>query len=60
MPVPTLADYCTLADIAPSSLKAVTAGKTLIFDRVEMLELANRHRIAVVGSTAETVMEIST
>ena len=45
---------------AGATCLSVTAGKTLIFDRVEMLELANRHRIAVVGSTAETVMEIST
>jgi DUF1009 family protein len=28
----------------------LTAGKTLIFDRDEMIKLANAHKICVVGS----------
>jgi DUF1009 family protein len=35
---------------AGATCLSVTAGKTLIFDREEMLELANKHKIAVVGS----------
>jgi len=34
---------------AGATCLSVTAGKTLIFDRDEMLSLANRHRIAVVA-----------
>jgi len=33
-----------------STCISVTAGKTLIFDREEMLKLADRHKIAVIGS----------
>ena len=35
---------------AGATCLSVTAGKTLIFDREEMLTLANKHKIAVVGS----------
>lgn len=35
---------------AGAACLSVTAGKTLIFDRDEMLELANRNKIAIVGS----------
>ena len=33
---------------------SVTAGKTLIFDRDDVISLANKHKIAIVGSEAET------
>jgi len=39
---------------AGATCLSVTAKKTLIFDRDEMLALANRHKIAVVGSSIET------
>jgi DUF1009 family protein len=39
---------------AGATCLSVTAGKTLIFDREEMLELATRAKIAVVGSSSET------
>ena len=35
---------------AGATCLSVTAGKTLIFDREEMIALANKHKIAVVGS----------
>jgi DUF1009 family protein len=35
---------------AGATCLSVTAGKTLIFDRGEMLDLANQHKICVVGS----------
>jgi DUF1009 family protein len=35
---------------AGATCLSVTAGKTLIFDREEMLDLANRHKICVIGS----------
>ena len=39
---------------------SVTAGKTLIFDREEMLELANSNKISIVGSGAETTLTNTT
>lgn len=33
----------------------VTAGKTLIFDREEMIDLANANNISIIGSTRETI-----
>lgn len=39
---------------AGATCLSVTAGKTLIFDRVEMVELANLNKIAIVGSPPET------
>ena len=48
--VPTIR---AMIDAAATCL-SVTAGKTLIFDKEEMLELAGSHKIAIVGSAAET------
>jgi UDP-2,3-diacylglucosamine hydrolase len=48
--VPTIE---TMAKAGATCL-SVTAGKTLIFDRDEMLKLADKHKICVVGSPAET------
>lgn len=39
---------------AGATCLSVTAGETLIFDREEMLALANKHKIAIVGSPPET------
>jgi UDP-2,3-diacylglucosamine hydrolase len=39
---------------AGATCLSVTAGKTLIFDRDEMIALANRNSIAIVGSKLET------
>ena len=39
---------------AGATCLSVTAGKTLIFDRDEMISLANKHKIAIVGSERET------
>jgi UDP-2,3-diacylglucosamine hydrolase len=52
--VPTIE---TMIDAGATCL-SVTAGKTLIFDREEMLELANKNKIAVVGSRGETIDEV--
>lgn len=34
---------------------SVTAGKTLIFDREQMLKLADHHKIVVIGNSVETI-----
>ena len=47
--VPTIR---TMIDAGATCL-SVTAGKTLIFDRDEMLELSNANRICIVGSTGK-------
>ncbi|MEZ5429144.1 MAG: UDP-2,3-diacylglucosamine diphosphatase LpxI [Pyrinomonadaceae bacterium] len=39
---------------AGATCLSVTAGKTLIFDRAEMLSLADRHKISVIGVRSET------
>lgn len=39
---------------AGATCLSVTAGKTLIFDRTEMLKLADRHKICVIGTPDET------
>ena len=39
---------------AGATCLSITAGKTLIFDRDEMLDLANKHKISIVGSVGET------
>lgn len=39
---------------AGATCLSITAGKTLMFDREEMLKLAERHKICVVGSSLET------
>jgi len=48
--VPTIR---TMIDAGATCL-SVTAGKTLIFDRDEMTDLANKHKICIVGSKRET------
>lgn len=35
---------------AGAACLSITSGKTLMFDRAEMIELADRHRISIVGS----------
>ena len=40
---------------AGATCLSITAGKTLIFDRPEMLDLANAHKICIVGSPRETM-----
>lgn len=39
---------------AKATCLSVTAGKTLVFDREELVQLADRHRITIVGSEIET------
>lgn len=39
---------------AGATCLSIAAGKTLIFDRDEMLKLADKHKISVVGSSSET------
>ena len=39
---------------AGATCLSITAGKTLIFDRDEMINLANKHKISIVGSVGET------
>ena len=41
---------------AGASCLCLTAGKTLIFDKTEMLELANRYKISVVAVESETYL----
>jgi DUF1009 family protein len=52
VPVVGMPTIQTMIDAGATCL-SITAGKTLIFDREEMLTLANKNKIAVVGS-AET------
>jgi DUF1009 family protein len=40
--------------VAGAMCLSVTAGKTLIFDRAEMIALADKNKIAIVGSPLET------
>ncbi|HEY2846280.1 MAG TPA: UDP-2,3-diacylglucosamine diphosphatase LpxI [Pyrinomonadaceae bacterium] len=49
VPVVGLPTIQTMIDAGATCL-SVTAGKTLIFDREETLALANKHKIAIVGS----------
>ena len=44
--VPTIENMIS----AGATCMSVTAGKTLIFDLKEMLDLANRHKISIIGS----------
>jgi len=39
---------------AGATCLSITAGKTIIFDRIEMLRLADKHRICIIGSSGET------
>lgn len=49
--VPTIQ---TMIDAGATCL-SITAGKTLIFDREEMVKLANDHKICIVGSILEQI-----
>jgi UDP-2,3-diacylglucosamine hydrolase len=44
---------------AGATCLSVTAGKTLIFDREAMAALADKHKIAIVGSPAETLSALN-
>jgi DUF1009 family protein len=57
VPVVGLPTVRTMLDAGATCL-SVSAGKTLIFDREETLDLADRHKIAMVGSPAETTRPI--
>src|SRR6476661_1977575 len=48
--VPTIR---TMIDAGATCL-SITADKTLIFDRDEMIDMANKHKICIVGSKRET------
>ncbi len=52
VPVVGLPTIQTMIDAGAECL-SVTAGKTLIFDREEMIKLADRHKICIVGSLSE-------
>ena len=39
---------------AGATCLSVTAGKTLIFEKEEMVRLADKHKICIIGSPAET------
>lgn len=39
---------------AGATCLSITTGKTLIFDRAEMMDLANRNKICIIGSRSET------
>jgi len=45
---------------AGATCLSITAGRTLIFDRDEMLKLADRNKISVVGSVPETKSQLFT
>jgi UDP-2,3-diacylglucosamine hydrolase len=53
VPVVGLPTIQTMIDAGATCL-SITSGKTLIFDRDEMLKLANAHGVAIVGSVGET------
>lgn len=42
---------------AGATCLSMTAGKTLVFDREEMLDLANENKIAIVGNAPETLAQ---
>ena len=44
-----------IMEAAGATCLSVTAGKTLVFGRDEMIGLANRHKISIVGSGSETI-----
>ena len=44
---------------AGATCLSVTAGKTLIFDRDEMIALADKHKIAIIGSPGETFSAVN-
>ncbi len=53
VPVVGIPTIRTMIDAGATCL-SVTAGKTLIFDRDEMIGLADRHKIAIVGTPMRT------
>jgi DUF1009 family protein len=53
VPVVGLATIQTMIDAGATAL-SLTAGKTLIFDREDVLALADKHKITILGSPAET------
>jgi DUF1009 family protein len=53
VPVVGVPTVRTMIDAGATCL-SITAGKTLIFDRDEMVGLADAHKICIVGSTHET------
>lgn len=54
VPVVGLPTIHTMIEAGATCL-SITAGKTLIFDREEMLKLANANKICIVGSAKETI-----
>jgi len=56
VPVVGIPTIRTMIDAGATCL-SVTAGKTLIFDRDEMIGLADRHKIAIVGTPIRTSAE---
>lgn len=54
--VPTVSNMIA----AGATCLSVTAGKTLIFDREEVLKLANDNKISIIGSLPETNSPVST
>jgi DUF1009 family protein len=50
VPVVGLPTVKTMVDAGATCL-SVTAGKTLVFDREEVIAMANKHKIAIVGSS---------
>jgi len=53
VPVVGLPTIRTMIDAGATCL-SITADKTLIFDRDEMIDMANKHKICIVGSKRET------
>lgn len=53
VPVVGVPTVQTMIDAGATCL-SITAGKTLIFDREDMIALANANKISIVGSTGET------
>ncbi len=53
VPVVGLTTIESMIDAGATCL-SITAGMTLIFDRKEMIELADKHKISIVGSSRET------
>lgn len=58
VPVIGLPTIETMVEAGATCL-SITAGKTLIFDKEQMLERANKHKIAVVGIAAEPAISHS-
>lgn len=54
VPVVGVPTIMTMIEAGAACL-SITAGKTLMFDKQEMIELARKHGIAIIGSPAETI-----